>query len=298
VAYEVWINPVLLRELRVRQIGQLRAEAEEAIAAGNYAQARQALQQLQEILPEDPETNEALRRVEQVEQKTALYNEAKALMATNEWDQAAQVLAELQSLDANYRDLPQLIQEVQKAQGLERQFQAAEDAFAQGDWTTAIARYQAVQQANLTFRFDAVQKRLFQTYLEYGRATLAQAGDDPEQVTEALALFSEALKLRPVDSEALNERRLAELYLTALESENQGEIIELLQTVYSQQPDYAGKAAVQLFYDTLLKQADTFLAAGNVDAAIANCQTAAQLPVDDPSEAQQKLAEITAEASP
>jgi tetratricopeptide (TPR) repeat protein len=295
VVYEVWINPVIVRELRWRQITNLRHEADEALIAGDYAGARQSLQKLQAILPEDPQTIEAVRRLEQVDRASVLYNEAKALMATGNWDQAIETLTDLQSLDAEYRDLPQLLQAAQESQAMDKQFRAAEDAYNSGDWANAIAQYEAVREASLTFRFEDIQARLFESHLSYGQATLEEAGTDVEQVSQAISHFSVALKIRPVDANALNARRLAETYLVALNSQDQGEVIELLQMIYNEQPDYAGNQVAQLLYSTLLERAESLLDSGDEATAIADYQVAAQLAVKDVSEAQRMLAELTAE---
>ncbi len=295
VVYEVWINPVIVRELRWRQITNLRHEADEALIAGDYAGARQSLQKLQAILPEDPQTIEAVRRLEQVDRASVLYNEAKALMAAGDWDQAIETLTDLQKLDAEYRDLPQLLQAAQESQAMDKQFQAAEDAYNSGDWANAIAQYEAVREASLTFRFEEIQARLFESHLSYGQATLEEAGTDVEQVSQAISHFSVALKIRPVDANALNTRRLAETYLAALNSQDQDEVIELLQLIYNEQPDYAGNQVAQLLYSTLLERAESLLDSGDEAAAIADYQVAAQLTINDASEAQKMLAELTAE---
>lgn len=297
-AYEIWIYPVFSRELLLRQIASLRTAADEAITAGDYAQARQSLEKLQAIFPEDAQTLESLRWVEQVEKSSSLYGEAKALMEAGSWGQAIQVLTELQSLDAEYRDLPDLLQVARESQAMERQFQAAEEAFARGDWTTAIDRYQALQRASLTFRFEEVQTRLFESHLRYAGALLEEAGTDPDQVSQAISQLSAALKLRPMDDEALNQRRLAESYLAALNTQNQDEMINLLQAIYNERPDYAGKQAAQILYSILLERAADRLEAGDEGGATADYQAAARLPVEDPSEAQQKLGELTSRTSP
>lgn len=298
VAYEMWFDPMIVQEFRLRQITQLRNEADQAMVAGDYAQARQSLQKLRAILPEDPQTLEALHRVERVERLSELYSEAKALMAAGNWDQAIEVLSELQSLDAQYRDLPRLLQVAQESQAMEGQFQEAEEAVARNDWATAIAQYEALGQANLTFRFDEVQARLFESHLKYGQTILERAGTDANQVAEAGSHFSEALELRPIDAEALDERRLDETYLAALSAVDQDEVIDLLQTIYHERPDYAGKEAAQLLYTTLLERGDSFLKGGDEAAAVADYQVAAQLLVEDPSEAREKLVELTPETPP
>jgi tetratricopeptide (TPR) repeat protein len=296
--YEVWVFPALTQELRLRQVTSLRQAADEAMVAGDYARARESLRSLQTILPEDGGVIQDLQRIDQVEKSSALYTKAKELMEAGNWDQAIVVLTELQSLDAAYRDLAQLLQIAQESQALEQQFQAAEEAFSRDDWATAIAGYIALQQASLTFRFEDVHARLFESYIRHGQALLEEAGSDPEQVSQAISAFSEALKLRPMDAGALKERNLAETYLAALSSKEQDEVIDLLQMIYGERPDYAGQQAAQLLYTALLVRGDSSLQAGNEPAAIADYQAAAQIAVENPSEAQEKLSNLVSEGNP
>jgi tetratricopeptide (TPR) repeat protein len=299
--YSFWIGPIVTRELRLYQITNIRNEADKAIAAGDYTQARAALQKLQAMLPEDPQTLEMLRQVERTEKLANLYGEAKALMAADKWDQAIEVLAQLQSVDPRYRDLPQLLQIARASRELDAKFRMAEEAFDRSDWATAIAGYKALRQGDLTFKFDAVQSRLFEAYLRYGQSLVEQAGIDRQLVVQAIAQFSEALKLRPVDSGALKERHLAEIYLAALDSAERnehGQAIDLLQEIYGERPDYAGKEAAELLYRTLLERADAFLKAGNKQLALADYKVAATLPVADRSVAQEKLIKLTSESAP
>lgn len=297
VAYEMWIDPVIIREFRLSRMTELRAKADEAIGTGNYTEARQALEELKTMLPEDPETRAALNRVEQLERMSELYGEVQTLMSAGEWDQALETLTVLQGWDAEYRDLPELLEVARQSRALDKQFQTAEAAFANGDWDTAIARYGALHQTNPTFRFEEIQTRLFESHLKYGQALIAGTETSSDKVNEALSHFSEALTYRPVDTEALTERRLAETYLAALDSENRDEMIESLLTIYDEQPDYAGQAATHLLYTALVERANALLVAGDNEAAITDYQIAAELPVTDPSEARKKLAELTADST-
>jgi hypothetical protein len=298
VAYEFWIDPVIVHELRVHQTASLRSKADEAIAAGDYAQARQALQQLANYLPEDPATSEMLLRIERVERSSELYATAKTLIARADWGQAVEVLIELQTLDAQYRDVPQLLRVAQESQALEQQFRTAESAFAAEEWVSAITQYEALRQTSLSFRFEEVQARIFESHLRYGQSLVMKAGNNSELVTAALHHFSAALSFKPIDSEVLRERRLAEMYIAALNSQDRDELIELLQAIYDEQPDYAGNSAVQLLYLTLLERAESAVDSGDNDAGIADYQIAAHLQVKNPEKAQDKLIELTSADTP
>jgi tetratricopeptide (TPR) repeat protein len=298
VAYEVWIGPVIVQELRLRQAAGLRSAAEDAVAAGDYAGARRALESLQAIFPEDAQTRETLRRVEQAETAASLYAEGQALMQAGGWEQAAQVFAELQALDAEYRDVAALLQLARESQALEGQFETAQAAMALGDWTAALAGFEAVQRASLTFRFEEVQAGLFDAHRNQAQSLLSHAGAGPEQVSRAIGHLSEALRLRPMHADVLRERRMAETFLAALQADDPDEAIDLLQAVYDERPDYAGQQAAQRLYESLLARAEAWLAAGDREAARADYQLAARLLVDDPSEAREKLAELVPETNP
>ncbi len=299
--YTLWVAPLAAREWRLYQIAGLRSEVDKTIAAGDYAQAREALQKLQAILPEDPQTMEMLRQVERTEKLANLYGEAKALMAADQWDQAIDVLIQLQTMDPQYRDLPQLLQGAQMSREMDGKFRVAEEAFGRSDWPAAIAGYEALRQDDLTFKFDAVQSHLFESYLKYGQLLVEQAGTDRQLVAQAIAQYSEALKMRPVDSQVLTERHLAETFLAALEAADRskhGEAIDLLQEIYSERPTYAANEAAELLYVTLIGRAASSLKAGNKEAALADYKSAATLAVSDRSFAQEKLIDLTSETTP
>jgi hypothetical protein len=274
-------------------VTEIRAQADQALIAGDYLQAQQLLEQLQVLLPEDPETAAALSQIQEVSQLTTLYGEAKAAMGSNDWEHAATALTQLQVLDSEYRDVSDLLKIVEKARPLEAQFQVAETAFANGQWSAAIEQYQTLRQQDLTFRANDIQAHLFESYLAHGRAIIDQTDTDPEAVTAAIVQFTEALKLSPVDATVLTERRLAEDYLLSLDASSIDERIALLQSIYEQQPDYANGTVTQRLYDNLVDRAGQSLATNNEDAAIADYQLAAQLPVEDATEAQQSLADLT-----
>jgi tetratricopeptide (TPR) repeat protein len=169
---------------------------------------------------------------------------------------------------------------------------------ARGDWTAALAGFEAVQRASLTFRFEEVQAGLFDAHRNQAQSLLSHAGAGPEQVSRAIGHLSEALRLRPMHADALRERRMAEAFLAALQADDPDEAIDLLQAVYDERPDYAGQQAAQRLYESLLARAEAWLAAGDREAARADYQLAARLSVDDPSEAREKLAELVPETNP
>ena len=128
VLYDLWLGPFISQEWRRRQVTEIQAQADQALTAGDYPQAQQLLEQLQVLLPEDPETAAALSQIKEVSQLTTLYDEAKSAMAANNWEQAAIALSQLQSIDSEYRDVPELLVIVEKSRPLEAKFQAAETA--------------------------------------------------------------------------------------------------------------------------------------------------------------------------
>jgi tetratricopeptide (TPR) repeat protein len=284
--------------MRIQRITQFRTAADEAVAAGNFSEARQALEQLLGLLPVDPDAAESLSQIELVEKKENLYAETKTQISDRNWAEAQKTLAELTEIDPAYRDVAQLQKMVPALKTLEDQFQVGEEAFAAGKWQEAIEQFQVLQENDLAYRFEEVRARLFESHLALGKAILMEDGQNPEAVSEAIREFSGALKLDPIDYKAQQERELAEMYLTALNSNDKDEIIELLQVICSENPDYAGTTAVELFYATLLERGDSSLVVNDTEAATADYRAAARLPVEDTSLAQEKLIELAEKTSP
>ena len=85
--------------------------------------------------------------------------------------------------------------------------------------------------------------------------------------------------------------------MTALNTDDRDQAIDLLQTIYAERPDYAGQAAIELLYAHLVARADSQVVAGQPKIALTDYQAAAKLPVADSSEAQEKLAELTADSN-
>lgn len=298
LAYVLWLYPVLFQEYRLQQITQLRQGADELIAGGNYSQARQSLEELHQYLPNDPETVEMLHKVEQLEQAAQLYNQAQTLLQTESWDQAIETLTALQALDNQYRDSQELLRQAREFKQLDTQFQTAEQSLADGNLETAIFQFEAIHQANLSFKYDRVQKRLFDSHLAYGYQLLAESAANPEQISQALSQIELALRINPVDAEALNQRRLAENYLNALTSNVLDDRIDLLQALYNERSDSIEQDIARLLYAALLERADTSLENGNSDVAVEDVERAAKLPVEDPSAAQEKLSNLLAGNEP
>ena len=96
-----------------------------------------------------------------------------------------------------------------------------------------------------------------------------------------------------MQSDWMPESQAHDVYRQALTSNQLDERIDLLQSIYEQQPGYAHQAASQLLYDNLVDRAGQALANNDKAAAIADYRRATELPVEDKAGAEQALADLT-----
>jgi tetratricopeptide (TPR) repeat protein len=159
----------------------------------------------------------------------AEFNEAVRLAPdfTAAYEQARQVRERLSG-----QVVPTIPVELETADAL---FQSAQAAEARGDLDDAIRRLQELR--DLYPQHHQVEAANLLYSAAYRRG-LQLVGED--RLDEAIGRFGDALTVRPDDSAALTQRRLAELYLAGLRSGGQGwdQIIANWEAVYLVQADY------------------------------------------------------------
>lgn len=144
-------------------------------------------------------------------------------------------------------------------------------------------------------------ERLFTKYVELGQAALVADGDSLSALQTAEGFFQKALELRPDDPLITLQRELAQQYLKAQEDFARGQwtrVIEGLEQVISEDPDYAVGTARQTLYEAHLARGANNQVSGQYELALADFQQAAILAQATPDaelriyEAQLKLAEL------
>ena len=88
-----------------------------------------------------------------------------------------------------------------------------EAAIARADWEQAVTSFDSVRTLHPDHEPEYVETRLFESFVNAGRAVLVGREDSLGALEEASTYLRKALALRPQDPEIKRERELAGLYL-------------------------------------------------------------------------------------
>ena len=146
----------------------------------------------------------------------------------------------------------------------------AQTAFDAGRWQEAVTQLLAIRRADATYATDQISTLLFKAYVN-----LANEKDNEDRLEEALSLYDNALALRPNDANISRERAMIAKYLEmqSYYGINWPLTIDLLKTLYGQEPDYRDVAdrlqsALVSYGDELADQNDLCHATEQYTAAI------------------------------
>ena len=115
-----------------------------------------------------------------------------------------------------------------------------------------------------------------------------------DPIKEAIQRFASSLGIHPRDKRAIEERRLANLYLNgrlAYSQKEWDEAITNVRDVYNARSEYAGGWAARTLYSAYVQQGDEYLAADNCQLALDMYRLAQTIDVADQSVAEQRVTE-------
>jgi tetratricopeptide (TPR) repeat protein len=241
------------------------------LVVGDYECAIQKFETLLAISPGDREAEAELERAQRLKTLSDLYSGAKARIEAGEWDEAAESLAQILQLDANYKDAVSLQSTVSRQQRLAQLYSEGKALYDQGQWVEATAKFDELSNLDNTYRSDLVGEYLFVCYLNHGLALVANSGDSPDQVREAIRQFGSALRILPRNQQAAEEQRLANLYLSGYvlyAQEDWGQAIRKVEQVFEVRPDYAGGRAAQILCASYVALGDDAKERGDLQTAL------------------------------
>jgi tetratricopeptide (TPR) repeat protein len=129
------------------------------------------------------------------------------------------------------------------------------------------------------------EDRLFWSFVDSARQSLIDRSDSLEALREAESYFNKALAIKPAEEQIKVEWEMARRYLSAQDAFVRGNwntVIDDMEFILSQDKDYANGTARQTLYEAYLARADSQMASGQHELAIADYQTAAVLAHQDP----------------
>jgi len=165
-------------------------------------------------------------------------------------------------------------------------YQAAVAHYEAGRWEDAASVLTQLRVLDPAYEAETVEEMLFTSLYSAGMALL-----DEDRFEEGIFYLDQAVALRPLDEEALDQRRLAIQYMTALGywGVDWDQCIARFEQLYTSAPDY--KDVFRRLYLAHVSHADAWYAQGEMCPAEAQYAQAAQL-IADP-----KIEEKRAETS-
>jgi tetratricopeptide (TPR) repeat protein len=159
-----------------------------------------------------------------------------------------------------------------------------EAAMARADWEQAVVAFDSVRTLHPEHEAEYVETRLFESFVNAGRAELVGREDSLGALEEAATYLRKALALRPQDPEVKRERELAGLYLNAQAAFAEGnwsDVIEALSRTVDIDPDYAQGTARQTLYDAYVARGELQMAVNAYELALSDFEQAVALGKQD-----------------
>ena len=205
------------------EIATLLDEGQRRLDAGDYEGAKTAFQKILEISPGNAEAQAGLNRGERQNKLAQEYAAAGAAIAEEDWARAATVLAGILAVDPRYADVQARSTYVARQQQLGGFYEDGSQLYDLGQWQEALAKLEQVRKIDPGYRAEAVNERLFVSYLNAAEALLSSSGDDLSSVRQAASYHEKALAIHPRNLIATDAFRLSRLYLDGLLALEQGD---------------------------------------------------------------------------
>jgi tetratricopeptide (TPR) repeat protein len=298
---------------QAESIAELNAKYAQAKLFINQGDNEQALETLNEIKAADPFFEDVPILINQIETKIFLkerFDKAEDAYHARDWESAATQYGILRTLDPSYeRDFVE-----------ERLFNsyinAAQDVLntdSDSDLLTALNTAEDYYNKALQLQpqnkeilakqeeaRNSITLRLYRSNMNAAQTVIAEQPDSLEALATAETYFNRALILRPDDPSALRERELVRAFTQAQRSfleRDWDEVIDNLEYVYEEEPEYGNGAARQTLYDAYMARGDAYYASGEYEISLEDYRTAAVIAEETPDavlsliEAKLKIAE-------
>ena len=209
-----------------------------------------------------------------------LYEEGLRQIEAGSWLGAKANLEQLAAIEPNYRDVGLQLMYVDRQTLVGNLLSEGEAAMARADWEQAVTSFNSVRTLHPEHEPQYVETRLFESFVNAGRAVLIGREDSLSALEEAANYLRKALALKPQDPEVKRERELAGLYLNAQAAFGEGnwsDVIEALSRTIEVDPDYAQGTARQTLYDAYVARGELQMAVNAYEAALGDFEQAVSL---------------------
>lgn len=172
----------------------------------------------------------------------------------------------------------------------------AEAAINIGEWANALTILQKVRAKDTDYQTAQVAALFCDAYAGQGQETLAKidSNNKIKNVQTALLDFEAGAKECPrrTDLQEQVERATAYLQVADMSNKDFEKIIQMLIPLVAAEPDYAGGDGKNMLYTAYLDRGDARREDEEIVGALSDYEAALALQVDDPSQAQNRRAEL------
>ena len=238
------------------------------------------------------------------ERLKTLYAEAQTAIENEKSDQAIAILDQILAEDPDYADAAELKRELTITPTptptpdlLSPALAAAQEAVDLGNWSEAVDILAEIKETDADYEQPLVTALFCDAAGGKGLELLdsiTPGADEEKIVNNALNAFESGTAECPRRTDLREQAERAKAYLTALNTSKReyDALIQILNPIVAANPDYAGKNAKNLLYETHLARGDFRREAGESVGALSDYEAALALQVDDPSRAQTHRAEL------
>ena len=258
--------PALAQAETLRQQRQLFADGAARLEAGDLDAAEASFTELLAQAPDYPEAPQKLAQIKSARELDALYKRAVALQGTGQFDLALALFTDLLVRSPSYQDVGLRITAIKKQQEVDQLLADAEADLQAGRVADAMSKYEQITALNASYRRELIAGRLYEIYMRQGQGLIEGENAASAEVTQAKEYFSKALALRPRDTQAALEQRLASQYLAAQADSAAGawqRAVSEFEFVYTQRPGYLGGKVIAPLYDAYIRNGDAISAGGD-----------------------------------
>ena len=278
------------------KLAALDKEYEEALALVREEKYDEAYAKFKDIASQRSNFRDVLIRINDLEKNFLIVGSlesANQAFQNQEWDRAITEYEYIRTLDPGFysQDIEEYLYRsyifaAEEALASENQtletLQVAENYFSRA---LTLRPQNAEIRARRALAREAYDVRLANSYLDNAENILVSQPDSLSALKIAETYFNEALKIRPNDEDIKAKREMAQIYLKAVDNYALGfwdNVIELMNVVYQQDPDYASGTARQTLYEAYVARARNNMVIGDYTDALDDAQNAALIAQESP----------------
>jgi hypothetical protein len=229
--YATWINQKVQtaranieQELHAVQLAADLRNAQDLLQAGRAGEARLLLQDIAAKVPDYPGLDQTMQQADAMAALEEQYNQAMQQVQSGDSAGALATLEQIAAKEPYYRDVSIQITDLKRVMFLSDMLAQADQAFNTKNWGKAVSTYETIRALDPLYQTQAIEERLYQSYINAAEAALADPAATLEALQSAEDYYSKALALRPQDQEVQQlraqarstvEQRLVSSYINA-----------------------------------------------------------------------------------